>query len=413
MNSRRRDHAAFGVAPAQQRLAGGDLAVLKIDHRLIVDFEAAIGDRLTQFEFQDSPRLGARVHAGLEEAVGPPPVALGAVQREVRVLQQLVEIQPVARGERDADTGIRGDQVPRAFQRSPDRFINSVNELSGFRLVLDSALDDGKFVAAEPGRHVGLLQATAQALGHPLQEFVADRMAEGIVDALELVDVDIEYGKLFARSDRPQRLFQPLAKQNPVRQIGQRVVMRQMGDFLVGARALGDVLDRGHPPARLQRPVDDLDRPAARRLRELARAIAERHVADDGIAELIDIAVKGAGLLAVLDQPLHRAARLRHIRRQSKHLYVGLVADHDARRRIIENKALRDVVHGNDELAPLRRQPLIGQSMMPQQQTDDDRQDSDRGEQRMLANAPRRGRHVGQDRRGDQDSAKGKPRRYP
>ncbi len=114
----RRDHAAFGMTPAQQRLAGRDLAVLEIDHRLIVDFQAAIGDRLTQFEFQDSPRLGARVHAGLEEAVGPPSVTLGAVQREVRVLQQLVEVQPVARGERDADTGIRGDQVTRAFQRS-------------------------------------------------------------------------------------------------------------------------------------------------------------------------------------------------------------------------------------------------------------------------------------------------------
>ncbi len=121
--------------------------------------------------------------------------------------------------------------------------------MSGFRLVLDSGLDDGKLVAAEPGRHVGLLQATAQALGHLLQEFVADRMTEGIVDALELVDVDIQHGKLFARSDRLKRLFQPLAKQHPVRQVGERVVMRQMGDFLVGAGALGDV-SRSWPPIR-------------------------------------------------------------------------------------------------------------------------------------------------------------------
>jgi hypothetical protein len=68
--------------------------------------------------------------------------------------------------------------------------------------------------------------------------------------------------------------------------------MRQMGDFFVGARALGDVLDRRHPSACLQRPVDDLDRPAARRFGELARGLAERNVAHDGIAELIDVAVK-------------------------------------------------------------------------------------------------------------------------
>ena len=71
-----------------------ETAVLEIEQRLIVDLEAAIGDGLTQFEFQRSPRLGARVHAGLEEAVGPPPVALGAVQRKVGVLQSWSRSSP-------------------------------------------------------------------------------------------------------------------------------------------------------------------------------------------------------------------------------------------------------------------------------------------------------------------------------
>ena len=87
---RRRNHAAVGMAPAQQRLAGGDLAILQVEHGLIVNFQSVIGDRLAQFEFEDSPRLGPGVHAGLEEPAGPPSVALGAVQRQVRVAQQLV-----------------------------------------------------------------------------------------------------------------------------------------------------------------------------------------------------------------------------------------------------------------------------------------------------------------------------------
>jgi len=37
-------------------------------------------------------------------------------------------------------------------------------------------------------------------------------MAKGIVDAFELVDVEIEYRELFARPDRLLRLFEPLAK---------------------------------------------------------------------------------------------------------------------------------------------------------------------------------------------------------
>ncbi len=129
--------------------------------------------------------------------------------------------------------------------------------------------------------------------------------------------------------------------------------MRQMRDLLVGARALGDVFDGGDPPAALQRPVDDLDRPAARRFRELTRGLAERYVVDDRVAEFIDVAVKGSGFLAVRDQPLHGAALFDHLRRQSEHLDIGLVADDDPRRCVIENKALRDIVHGDRELAPL------------------------------------------------------------
>jgi hypothetical protein len=212
----RRDHAALGVAPSQQRLAGGDLLILEIEHGLVEKLETAVGDRLTQLKFQASPGLGARIHAGLEEPIGPPSVAFGTVEREVRVLQQLVEVQPVARGECNSDAGIRGDQMTGTLERRPNRCKNSINELSGFRLFLDGRLNDGKLVATEPGRHVGLLQAIAEALGHALQKFVTDRMTEGIIDALELVDVDIEHRQLFARPDRLQRLFQPLAEQHPV-----------------------------------------------------------------------------------------------------------------------------------------------------------------------------------------------------
>ena len=167
-----------------------------------------------------------------------------------------------------------------------------VNEPSGFRPVLDSGLNDGEFVAAEPGRHIGFFKATAQAIGDALEQFIADRMAERVVDALEFVDIDIEHRQLLARPYRLERLFQPLAEQDPVRQFGQPVVMRQMRDLLIGAPALGDVLDGRDPPAALQRPVDDLDRPAARRFRKLPRRLAERHRLDDRFAELVDVAIE-------------------------------------------------------------------------------------------------------------------------
>ena len=79
--------------------------------------------------------------------------------------------------------------------------------------------------------------------GHGLQQFVADMMAERVVDALEFVDVDIEQRELLAASGLLQLALDLLAEQHPVRQVGQRVVMREMRDLLVGAPALGDVVD--------------------------------------------------------------------------------------------------------------------------------------------------------------------------
>ena len=64
------------------------------------------------------------------------------------------------------------------------------------------------------------------------------------------------------RSDARQFLLQPLAKQGAVRQIGQRVVMRQMRDPFLGASAFGDVLVGRDPSAVRQWLVDDLDRAA-------------------------------------------------------------------------------------------------------------------------------------------------------
>ena len=73
-----RDHAAFGMAPAQQRLAAGDLVAREIDQRLVVDLEAAVGQRLAQILLHGQPRLGAGVHRRFEEAMGAAPAGLGA-----------------------------------------------------------------------------------------------------------------------------------------------------------------------------------------------------------------------------------------------------------------------------------------------------------------------------------------------
>ena len=92
-----------------------------------------------------------------------------------------------------------------------------------------------------------------------LQKLVADVMTERIVDALELVDVDIEQRELTAAADLLQFALDLFAEQRPVRQVGQRIVMRHMRDLLVGRPSFGDILDDIDEVARLAGLVANAD----------------------------------------------------------------------------------------------------------------------------------------------------------
>ena len=118
----------------------------------------------------------------------------------------------------------------------------------------DRGLNHRELVAAEPRDKIGLADAAPDAGRHRLEQFVADMMPERIVDALEFVDVDIKQSELLAAAGSLQLALDLFAEQHPVRQVGQRVVMRKMRDLLVGAPALGDVVDDVDDDTGLRRP---------------------------------------------------------------------------------------------------------------------------------------------------------------
>ena len=88
-------------------------------------------------------------------------------------------------------------------------------------------------------------RAFMRVIGHRAQQLVAARMAERVVDLLELIEVD--------EQQRRQLLGVALARQQPsdlvaeidaVGQRGEFVVARQMGDPGFGVAPLGDVLEQ-------------------------------------------------------------------------------------------------------------------------------------------------------------------------
>ena len=138
------------MAPAQQRFAAGHPVAGKIDQRLVVDLEVAVHQRLTQVLLQGEASLRAGIHGRLEEAIGPAAVGLGAIHRQVRILDQLIEISAVLRGQCNADAGIARELVTEALIGLPDRVMNAGHELHDVADVPDRGLDHGKFVTAEP-----------------------------------------------------------------------------------------------------------------------------------------------------------------------------------------------------------------------------------------------------------------------
>ena len=132
----------------------------EIEQRLVVDFEAAIGQRLPQILLHGEPRLGAGIHGRLEEAMGAASLGLGGVHREVGVLDQLVEIGAVLRRQRDADAGVGRELMTEALIGLADRLVDARHEFLDVGAAADRGLDHREFVAAEPGDQIARLECS-------------------------------------------------------------------------------------------------------------------------------------------------------------------------------------------------------------------------------------------------------------
>ena len=107
----------------------------------------------------------------------------------------------------------------------------------GLRGVAEVLEHDDELVAAEPHDHVALADAVPQPGRDLLEQLVADVVAAGVVEGLEVVEVD-EQQRPAAAGLAP---VQHLQQEAPVGQAGQGVVVGEPVDLLLGALALGEV----------------------------------------------------------------------------------------------------------------------------------------------------------------------------
>ena len=176
------------------------------------------------------------------EAVDPAPGVLGGVERKVDIADQLVAVGAMLGRERDADRG--ADHHALALNRiglreRVDDFLRHVAERVAVLVAGDDHLE---LVAAQTPAAPMAVDRALEPLGDLLEQRVARRVAERIVDMLEAVEIEHQHrAGALASAGRGEDLLQCLAHLHAVGETGERIIVGKARDLLFGAALFGEV----------------------------------------------------------------------------------------------------------------------------------------------------------------------------
>ena len=197
--------------------------------------------------FERDAGVEAPLHLLGEELEAVAPTFLGAVHGDIGLAQQHLGVGAVVRIGADADAA--GDDVllPGQQHRDAEPFADPFGDRARHGVADRVVEQHDEFVAAKTGDGVGLAHAQHQLRGDDAQQFVADAVAERVVDALEFVEVDEHHRQPRTMAlGAPDRMAEAVEEQRAVRQAGQQVVGGLVLHRLLVFAPLGDVVRHVH-----------------------------------------------------------------------------------------------------------------------------------------------------------------------
>jgi hypothetical protein len=234
------DHPALGMLPAHERLDRDGAPVAQVDDRLEVDDELVAGDRALQVARQLAALQRLGLHLRREERVSAA-LALGRVHRQVGLAHEVLERRGVVGRDRDARRRGQLDGLALELEAAPERVERPLRGVRRTVRRIDRLQQDRELVPAQADDEVALAHRLLQAPGRLAQQLVTGRVAERVVDELEVVEVDEQQADGAAGAPAPgQRGRGPVGELRTVRQAGQRVdprVLEPLLDEMVGLRA--------------------------------------------------------------------------------------------------------------------------------------------------------------------------------
>ena len=244
----RGQQASLGVVPPHQGLEPADRVRVQ-GHDRLVDQGQLIGrdgdlELLAHGERLDGVAVPGRV-VDRQAALA---ALLGHVHGHVRVAHRVRSVGPPGHRLGQPDAGPDDVQVPVDLDGRGEGGEQAVRHLGrgGQVRVLH---EDGELVTAQPRGRVLVAQGSREPLGDGEQDDVAARVAEAVVDVLEVVEVEGEDRQRAPRLRLAagQGVVDAVEEQLPVRQPGQGVVEGLGRQVLLQPLALGDVADGEHP----------------------------------------------------------------------------------------------------------------------------------------------------------------------
>ena len=189
------DEAALRVLPADERLDAREPARLEVDDRLVAEVQLVELDRLLELHRELVPVADGLVHARVEDLEPRLAARLRHVHRHVGVADHVGRPLDRVAGPGDADARgdrdrLAGDVVRRA--ELADEPLGHRPRPAQVRQVLGQ---DRELVAAQAGDDVAFADQPGDAVRDGDQELVARGVAHGVVDDLEVVEVDEQHGR--------------------------------------------------------------------------------------------------------------------------------------------------------------------------------------------------------------------------
>ena len=266
----RLEQSLLGVADPHERLGAREEAGAEVEDRLVLDDDPFLVERPQQHPLGAHPPDRPGPQLLVEDVHAVAPAVLGPVQREVRLLEQVVGAAFGVRGPRDPDAQRADVLLLTELERLAPGFDDPPSELHGGVFALHALGEDHELVTAQTGQRVGGPEVVREPLRHLREHRVSHPVPERVVDDLEPIEVEVEHDQQTRPSAQPaERLMQPVHEDGAVGHPRQRVRERAALEGLLRLAAVLDVADRRHDQ------VLTVGRDAARRrLAPAVRAVA-------------------------------------------------------------------------------------------------------------------------------------------